>query len=326
MDRNEILEGLRNEMVVLIEAMDFDNLYDTQNHLEKYFSLLEQLGDLPVPSSAPRHRRVDSEKKGEEGVFGEAHLKLGGAEIQDHHIFIPENLVRKLDIHEGDVVRASAVENRYVNGHTKTIYEYEVLDRSKRRNDSNRELVSFAQVDFDDTLKEYFIFSSEDLQDQVKIILSDHKMGNLTLHVGDIVDYAYWNDDILNGRVIWKHNFENGLFEPLPRGSLTEEIFIGSRVGIMGEGPRRDEFVSRIRQTHSELEFIREGNNYYQLEEIINGLDVVVVFIEEISQGDLKRIQDVARDIATEILYVKKAEVEELLDGVGAALQNQLYD
>ena len=79
----------------------------------------------------------------------------------------------------------------------KPVYEYELIEKVVA--ESNKKVVKYAIVEFAEDLEQYYIESSEDRL-STKILLDQYKTGNFHLEIGDVVDYAYWNDEILSGK------------------------------------------------------------------------------------------------------------------------------
>lgn len=344
MNKENLLREMKLEMIKIVENIEYNNFYDSQLNLEKYFNVLNLIWELPISEEGEFQEEIFQEEEDYPEVLeefqdevngryeGKAHLKLGGADLGSFRIFIPEKLVRILDIEEGDWVRATEIDNRIINGHPKPIYDYRLIRKGGQEEESLREIVRFSTVEYDNTLKEYFILSSEVDKAPTKIILNDQRLGNLTVTQGDIVDYAYWKEDILNGRVIWKHNMTFDLAKTRsdldgPEDlELSEDFLGGNKIAFIGKTDMEEEYTSCIESYGGQVICLEADENYYTVESFLEEVDLAIAFVDTLSASELKKVHDAAENIKVAMVYAKEMDCKSLMHWIRDEMEVYEYE
>lgn len=348
MNKENLLQEMKAEMIKIVKRINYNNFYESQEDLGKYFNVMGLIGELP--SSDEEYLEDDFEEDELEvdnqylenleevndelnGKYeGKAKLKLGGADLGSFKIFIPEKLVRLLDIEEGDWVRAIEMENRMVNGHAKPIYDYRIIKKSDSNEESNREVIKFSTVEYDAVLKEHYILSSEIDNAPTKILLNEQRLGNLTVNQGDIVDYAYWKEDILSGRIIWKHNMNFELAKSKmnlldqSQVELPEDFLQESTIGFIGQAEKENEYISCVESYGGQVRLLEALSNFYSIETKLEEVDLAIAFVDNLSASELKKVYDAAENIQVAMVYAKEMDCSSLMHWIRDELELHDYE
>lgn len=345
MNKENLIKEMKSEMIKILNKIEYENFYQCQSDLEKYFKVMELVWELPTSNENQTFMEEDEidfyeldfagleeSKDQENGKYeGKVKLKLGGGDIGSFHIFIPEKLVRRLDIEDGDWVRATEIDQRIVNGYTKPIYDYRIIRKAEEDQETNREVVKFATVSYDDTLEEYYILSSEIENTPTKIILSDQRLGNLSVNEYDIVDYAYWKEDILNGKVIWKHNMHFDLARTRKYDSdfedidLMENFLEGDRICFVGKPKQVEDYKLTIENYGGQVSFLTPGSSFHVVESELEEVDLALIFVDSLSAAELKKVYDAAENMRIATIYAKEMDTKSLMYWICDMLQIREY-
>ena len=326
MNKNYMVNEIKNEMKACIDGMSGDNLFERRNRMEKLFDLAELLYDIETESSYPEVPRAVENDDG--GYVGRVHLRLGGGTLGDENVFIPEKVLRLQNIGEGDEVRAKVVKQVYNNNHLKNIYNYELLEKATEIVESERRVIPYARVLYDPDFRGLYI-EGEGEDGIMRVNLEDVSLGNLNVGEGDIVDYAYWQRDPQGGRVIWIHNMdgENVLttdYDNEPSPVEDDEFLEHLQLSVFGHGDVVDEQVQALKDGGSDVVHIDETSED-NIESNLNGADLVLVYLNSVQPGDVKRIRDGVRKRDLDVLFIQDEDFGNILSAIRDKLENSYY-
>lgn len=327
MNKQKILEEIKSDLSSLVSNLTFDNLLESDGYFRNYLCILKSLNDLPNDISTDynyfeeRVEVVDNELKeiydANNNIFlGQAHMNLSGANIGSFKIFIPEKFVRKFDIEEGDWVKASVLRTGY---NQKPVYEYELIE--KVNSPSNKNVIKYATVEFDELLEEYYINTSEDDKLSTKILLDQYKTGNFHLQIGDVVDYAYWNDEILNGKIIWLYPTDANQLHDVTIPKTT--ALNGLNIGIIGLEADKVDFKNAIEANGGTLCYLSGNESVETLSHEISKTNILIIFIDSVGHDAMFKIRNVSKDFEIPILYSKSVESNALIQLILEELEIQ---
>lgn len=141
----------------------------------------------PITSQDKRYIRDRFSQKLKGGMLGEA--------------FVPEKIIRELDLQDGDWVQASAH-----NKHQPFRYKFEILSK-KTDPLSVRNVAKKVPVITRNDLNYLFISVPDNEYGlKVDVKLSTQDVASFRIKEGDLIDYSYYDKKISDGRVIWKHS------------------------------------------------------------------------------------------------------------------------
>lgn len=222
--KSDLVLLIKEELIEIVTSLTINNISEFVNHVSSQLNILEAIENakfLPSTSNKTEEKNtilkkapdapetlaqsfvdyISPDEKIIRGVFKQ-NLR-GGTIHKNKTVYVPERLVRDLDIQEGDYVEAKQIS--YDNGRPQ--YEYQVLTKNVSPPKNHRELASFKIVDshsdFPDRL--CITLENEDCL-SITVLLSDEDISNFKIKKGDIIDYAFRKDSPQNGRTVWKYS------------------------------------------------------------------------------------------------------------------------
>ena len=326
MNKNYMVNEIKNEMKNCIDGIDSDNLFERRGRMEKLFDLMELL--LDIETDGGFQDRAPQAANDDEGYVGRVHLRLGGGTLGDDNVFIPEKVLRMQNIGEGDQVRATVVKRVYNNNHLKNIYNYELLEKATEVTESERRTIAYARVLYDPDLSGLYIEGEGD-DGVLRVNLEDVSLGNLNVDEGDIIDYAYWQRDPEGGRVIWIHNMdgENVLtaaYDNEPSPVEDDEFLEHLQLSVFGNGPVVSEQVNALKDGGSDVVHIDETSEE-NIESNLDGADLVLVYLNSVRPADVKRIRDGVRKRDLDVLFIQDEDFDNILSAIHDKLENSYY-
>ncbi|WBW49806.1 hypothetical protein O6R05_07325 [Peptoniphilus equinus] len=337
MNKTKLLNESIAELTAHLQALSFDNVEVTEAMFYHYFEFLKHLKSLPNPdenadswddsssetaSSPQSPGRLQEIYDPDNNLFlGQTHLNLSGATIGSFKIFMPEKLLRKLGVDEGDWVRASILRRTYDH---KPVYDYELVEKVAAP--SNKHLLSYAVVHMDMTEDQFYI-EATDSDGAHKILLDNFKIGNFALQAGDIVDYAYWNDDILNGKIIWIHPVDSepvhflkhtGEDRTASEDVLQERTFPVTRldnirVGLVGCRDNHDELTTYLKSVGATLLEADGSGSLDDMKAELSTAHVIVIFIDSVGHEGMFNIRNISKSAQIPIVYSKAVDPQTLV-------------
>lgn len=332
MNKKYIVNEIKKDMKVCIDALEAENLYESRNRWEKYFELLELLYEIdesfaPSPWETEEPRKEESEEG--DSYQGSVHLRLGGGVVGERKVFIPEKILRLQNIGEGDEVRATVARKLFSNGRTKTIYNYELVRKFDGDADTERRVIRYAQVQYDYGYPGLYILG-EGEDGEMRIDLEHDLLGNLNVSEGDIVDYAYWKKDPLNGKVIWKHNLDsdNVLTEFDNNEPLDQEdagFIRNAQITVFGGGEEISRHVKAMLDAGGDVIHVEDLTQPRSVERNMDGADLVLVYLDAVRPSDVARIRDGVKKRDLEVLFVKDKDLGSIFSAIRDKLENGSY-
>lgn len=224
MDKNNILNEIREDLVSLVEKINYDNYDEILNKVEKYVMLIENINELPVLSDEEiyksyyeeesiesleaENRKISYHNRSTNECLGKLRLKLQGGEIEDFGVYVPEKFIRINELDEGDWIKASPIfQYNFQPGRVK--YRYEIVEKLEEPEETNRREVKYAEVKNDKILNTLYIDSTYKENLPLVITLSDYDVEKFSLVEGDIIDYRYWDPNVLQGKVVWRYEIDS---------------------------------------------------------------------------------------------------------------------
>lgn len=219
---SENLTSLKSQIKIL-EAIDAAAFYNKADLVDK--KLVSQEEDNPIKemnksewdtinklvrdstsqsiTGNTEDRILPFESANKKFVRGKFSQKLKGGVI-NNSIPVPESIIRKLDLRDGDWLEVKAISD-----HPPYRYKYEIISKSEEKR-KVRNIARKETVFKDPGLNSLLIVvrdKSFDLPMKIKIKALD--ISSFDLKEGDLVDYAYFGNDVIDGRIIWKYHTEN---------------------------------------------------------------------------------------------------------------------
>jgi len=346
MGKQQIYDIEKKELTGLISEMTLENLCVMLDNIQTHIDLLrcldsaeykasdsEQEIDEILPESIQETEPSFQEGWAEDrkyyiGKFCR-HLR-GGMIGTEKGVYVPESVVRKLELEYLDWVKATVIYTGH--GHSKNRYEYALLEKHKDYDIESiaeidkRKIINYGIVKYEESIKRYYINSKDENTDLLyKISLLDSEIKKFKIEKGDIIEYAYWYDDISDGRIVWKHQQDsdeslekvihkaentNSIIKKPQTNTATRVIkptFQGYTICMVGGGNRNlhrgiKEEVERRKGTFI---FCSGDEPKNTLEGKLKKADFVVVFTESISHDSMYFTKAVCKKHRIAVSYTK---------------------
>lgn len=356
MEKQKIYDIEKKELTALITEMTLENLCITLDNIQIHIDLLRCLDRAEYKASGrkceigsespPNEKSPEDMQETKEAApsFQEGwsedgkyyigtffkHLR-GGAIGTEKSIYVPESVVRNLGLEYLDWVKAAVI---YVgHGHGKDRYEYTLLEKHKDYDAKsiaemdNRKIIEYGIVRYEEGIKTYYISGKTENSDILhKITLSDSDVIKFKIEKGDVIEYAYWSDDIQHGRIVWKHQQETG--ESLekaihkaenanhtskktkPPNTVKRAIkptFQGYTICMVGGGNRNLHrgIKEEVERRNGHFIFCSGDEPKNTLESKLKKADCIVVFTESISHDSMHFTKAVCKKHHIAVSYTK---------------------
>ncbi|WP_460271615.1 hypothetical protein [Bacillus sp. NEAU-Y102] len=218
MDKQRVLVELHEDIKTLTGGIGFtvESISDTEGKLQKYFDVMKKVIELPDIGSLNAIEKVtvlnDSTNNTEVSEVKKAYVferRLRGGQLQGKDCFVPEQIVRDLEIEHGDLVYAV---DDGLTGKGKPKHKFEVAERRNMPPNEDRVVIPYAIVDTD--FEDGCLCVKMDMSRNPIMVngkteplrLPEGDVENLGVVSGDAIDVAYSksNPDIV--RVVWRYD------------------------------------------------------------------------------------------------------------------------
>lgn len=240
MDKQRILELAKIDIKQLVDEMTLTQIPQTREKVFSYLMFLTELDRLPVVTSVETEQELPKQttedkltkvKHVMDTFFDEPEKisqavepvkvpyrferKLKGGWLPNIQAFVPERMVRELELSHGDLVYASKLTQKsQTEGPTR--YSFELAERRNESEPKDRVQINYAIVDWDVDIKR-FVVSSTISEGMIRdpdgvpmtLLISDQEANDLKIKEGDIVDVAYHTGQSSVVRLIWRYSMDN---------------------------------------------------------------------------------------------------------------------
>ena len=221
------------------------------------------------------------------------------------NVFVPESIIRELDIEDGDLVSAEIKEgSRNYNRN----YYYRIVEKNNEPIDTKRIEFKYGVVEFDITSSRFVV--SEDINKEslrleggeiMTYIITDREASQFSLIHGDIVDIAWYEGSFEKAKVIWKHLIEdtssketesqkimkhkkeNGSNKKTTSEDSVEKTLEGKKIALIGLEPYWDKYKKLVEERGGSFEGVESDRHKTSMSAVIRKSDLVVVGISHTS-------------------------------------------
>lgn len=306
MDKSLILRMVKSDVIKMIENLSADSLAQDIPQIENHLAFLKSLSLLDCPSLNNDQEKQVSQKSdlSAEGGMEQDNSyplerKLKGGYIEKLDAYVPERIIRELELTHGDMVRVTPKDTRNVK--TKRVYyHFELIEKGDGQNPNRGEMLYCIIEKSGDLWVCNKTLSGESIQlDDLPftIRIKDSEVQEFNLSEGDIVDIAYYLNNPVASKVIWKHQIEDETYtQPLPSStyklkSTPDNVpqehpdLKGKTVTLIGcidrQATYRDQFVS-LGANFQAMDG-KEGEE--RVAALINKSDIVLIIIPAVSHN-----------------------------------------
>lgn len=338
MDKQRVLVEVKQDMKQLIEEMQFETKGVTQQNLGRYFHFIDALNDLPhvntpivargmievnpivatgevAVAKAPEAPVSGSISFGEEEPESETKVyefvrNIKGGTLKGTSIFIPEKIIRELQLRHGDLLTAEPIESDDEFGPPH--YDFNVVEHRNGADPRDRVQINYCIVERDALLDRYVInrtINDEDIRiDEApqKILISEKDVIDMQIREDDVVDIAYNPNQTNYMRVIWRHTTgENGqVSKPVVRKKEKEvkekkeypQSLEGKTVLMVGFEPGKTKFEAEVNKRGGEMLWVSGNEGEARLSGEIKKSDVVVLMLQYMSHNGSKTVVELAKE------------------------------
>lgn len=204
------------------EAKLYDTVIKTfcDNPLVKAIAEVNPLSSIPAPKfkgpsktavAIPVKESLTNETVEESLIVYEEKFErnLRGGFLPNNKLFVPESIVRSIGAENGNIIRATEIKGeKQANGHPK--FHFEVIDDSVNEKAQGRK--QFNKCVVKSAGGRYYVDYSQEDSSYIRVnenvfapVLSQEDIYNFGIKEGDIVDIAFYENNLLHVVCIWKH-------------------------------------------------------------------------------------------------------------------------
>lgn len=355
MNKQEIFEQAKEQMIHHVQnelVFDTETIHSVFSGLHQYETFLKALCEIPIdeniktsgtktnvellvapaPSKQTSQHQVSDvestqvENNSEPAYTFIRNLKGGHITIGGQNLYVPETIIRVLDINHGDKLRATS------KGADK--YYYEIAEKTNDPTNPERETIDYALVEKQDGM----LIASRSMAkggENIKInnYLHTFRIPNedclkFALKEGDLIDIAFNPNDPSYYRVIWKYEIEDMEQAERPKkageykdktkktdSENKEQELEGKSVLVIGLEPRKSIFRQVIEDRGGNFLFLKGTEQENRFTSAIRKADVVVILTEFIRHRASLLAVKVCKEVGTSFSIVDTLGIPRILDG-----------
>lgn len=354
MIKSDQFEYFRKSMLETIEEMNLENFNIYKQLLTKQLQICENIVD--IQSFQSEHQLViDSEpstvneitpkvieQTEEKKTVPEKYRferKLRGGYIQAIEGYVPEGVVRRLDLQHGDYLYAVEVEPGY---HQKRRFEYSLAEKGTGIEPPERVQYNYCPVEVESgrLVVKKSLDSGEDIRlDEVAytVILNEDDIRSLKIKENDIVDIAFPLGKPEANRILWQYNTENydnwesplksGYYKKAKQQDTTEILnrcnldFDNKTILVVGLEARKSVFEKEIDARGGTMIWASGNEELSRLEAMVKKSDLAVIIISHVShRGSIETVK-YCKSHSIPFTTVKSRGVESLLSAINESIQ-----
>ncbi|PGT89879.1 DUF2325 domain-containing protein [Bacillus thuringiensis] len=334
MKKQEILESLHKGLQATVGSMALteDGIQDAEKNVVAYLHAMGSVSRLVEPTrnlqvvkelsvaksevsaTAVLEKEVEEavtypvgeiveEGKGKYFLNGQRvykfNRKIYGGDVDGKDCFIPENIVRKLDLEHGDYIY---VEENGVTLEGKAKHMYSVAKHGERIPREGNEVVKMVVLKYDSLLERYFV--DEDMNGNLlklgevpyPFYISRQEVQKKGVKTGDVVDIAYVKHIPTMVVIQWKHYSDEPEYTVEAVKCASKKVkkekkeypqtLEGKRVVAVGLEPRKGEMEEEVVKRGGEFQWIHgKKGDVATTESAVKNADVVVLYLQHIGHG-----------------------------------------
>lgn len=324
-----IYNGIKEEMIEMIERWDFDTLSVEELKFEKkkmmkYIEIAiytkKRMASLVVTKEESNNNKIEATKEKTESIEeGDAKtvspLKrlLSGGTLNQNEIYVPEKIIRSLNLNHGDILNAECYKEL---DDGRKLYNYQLVESKNQPDADGRNQVSYAVVQYDEKIQSFYI--EEDVYHQsiyiddspIRMVVSQRDSESFELKIGDIVDIAWYNHKFNEAKVIWKYAIEElsilkhkqkkkSKEQKEKTGSNLEDVeqnLLGKTISLIGCEPYHAELRKVVEERGGEVTCLSGEEPRRTLESSIRKSDTCIVAIQHVSHNASKYANATAKE------------------------------
>ncbi|AJD93675.1 hypothetical protein JMA_43580 (plasmid) [Jeotgalibacillus malaysiensis] len=280
---------------------------DVDNDRDKEIESVETIEGMEEKKETEEKDRV----KTEEGYIVER--KLRGAILTEINAFIPEGILRKLDIEHGDRVEARKMEDASDDGRNR--YHYTLIEKGDGKDAPDRTQMEYCVIEKEGGM--FVVKSSSLTGEEIKfngvsypIVLNEMDIRHFSLQEGDIIDIAYRKSMPTEHKVLWKHediempHEKTGEWSRKKKGNdqekdLSDDIeptLDGVTVMIVGNEGSRTSYQEQVEKRGGELLWIDAKEKVERFEPLVKKSSFTIFLLGLSGHTGMKKIKALCKE------------------------------
>ncbi|MBC2258794.1 DUF2325 domain-containing protein [Listeria booriae] len=335
LNKDKLITLVKDELQSSIENLSRDNLLETLKGVRSQLDILEAIASATFLELPNIHQEKELEVLSQEAEIlnglteYEESISEDGLQIRGYftqfmrggcilhkenpnNVFVPEKIIRDLDLKPGDFVQAIAVTEKgsHINNPRKIKYQFEKLKASNEVTENIRSVESFAIIHEHPDLQGLYVTISpknDNLSYEARV--TDADISKLGLCKGDVIDYSYSPENPSFGKVIWKYKVGSFVkkiaFEPKKKVTkqqkngdpndyvITNELGNLHIVTVGGDNLKLHKTAKyEIEKRGGILEYFSGNEPKETIISCLNNADLVVIYTESISHSAMKLVKE----------------------------------
>lgn len=326
MDKKIFLNEVKKDLQLIVQSMDLSNVEEKEMEMTNYFTLLKSLNAIKNSTSEYEMgenqtlvKESDTEERGEidEYYNSEATKKmyrferlLRGGIVPEIDGFIPESVIRNLQLEHGDFVYAEEIES--YDSHKKR-FEYSFAKAGDRSGCSDRVQINFAVVTSvaGKLAIDSYLEGSEKKElmlDELPytLVLNEADIDYLRIKEGAIIDLAFSREDPNKHKVLWVHEiieknkaltsgqknkYQNTKEDRNNNEDAVEQTLAGKTVLVVGNEPKKALYKKAIEMRGGVFMFADSNDKVESFEPKVRKCDQVIFLLKVSGHTGMKHIK-----------------------------------
>lgn len=330
MDKQQLLVLAKQDMKQVVDEITLSSLQESQEKLFTYFDFLQGVKRLPIVT-LPNVKELTTEEKLEkvqpiiDTFFDEPEVtepvkvayrferKTKGGMLPEINAFVPEKIVRELELQYGDLVFAKKIDTQE-RSDGPTRYEFEVAEYRNEPQPHNRVQINYAIVTYDKLLGRFVCEKSISGQyirlGEVMhtVLLNEKEVIDFQIKDGDIVDLAYMTNQTNNIRVIWRYTIDqqsefNEVTKPATKKKTDKvkkeypQVLEGKTVLMIGFEPGRPSMQEEVEWRGGELMWSSGREGHDRMFTMVNKSDCIINMLEHMGHRGSTSAVEIAKTL-----------------------------
>lgn len=316
-----------------MEHLDFNNIESTKDTVLEYFNMLTSISKIPeLPSvtcegESIKKEPIEIQSDVTDGEVSEVssevileqsgyvfERKLRGGVLPEINGFIPEGVVRNLNIEHGDIVGAKRMDDGISEGNTR--YYYTLLEKKHGSAAPDRGEMQYCIVEKESGA---LVVKSNSLTGERIVykcashclLLNDQEIQHFNIEEGDIVDVAYKISNPTQHKVTWKHEHSDNddeirggdkrkrNYDPKKETTDTtpvEQTLKGMNVMIVGNESARFSYQEQIEKRGGRLLWGHTKEAMDRLEPLVRKADFIIFLLGLSGHIGMKQIKSFSKE------------------------------
>lgn len=282
-------------------------------------------------------------------VIDQLKRSLRGGHIRDINtavdkIYVPEYIIRGSGMDHGDWIKATRIPStkHEIN------FSYQLLKKetfpSINNNEPVRESADCVIVKKDKILDCFTIrVKPSDSDMNITIRLPAQDVLKLNIQEGDVIDYAFWSDNVQHGRISWKHDTTAIEIKPPHHHQIKEEKKVKALDNLKREVSPVFSDVSTVvvggrndnHQNILQTEIERRGGSFTYFsghekktafQNVIRSADAVIVFTENVSHYGMNTAKEFCNKYNVPVSFTKGLNKHLFVERVKILLKRKKKD